>query len=120
MTATRLVLWRHGRTAHNAQARLQGVGLEFARVVQPALQLGAPVVGDGVLLAVPGPDRGHLDELVGGHPVELGVELALGGGPDEVQRGLEPLEEVPTGSGAIGEEAEQGVAEAHAVIIYHS
>lgn len=24
MTATRLVLWRHGRTAHNAQARLQG------------------------------------------------------------------------------------------------
>src|SRR6185437_12665375 len=45
-------------------------------------------VGDRVFLAAARSKVGNLDQLFGGHLVELAVELALRGGPDEVHREL--------------------------------
>ena len=69
----------------------------------PMNSFGVPGGGHAVHLAAARPDLGHLDQSVVGQPVQLAVELALGGRPDVGHRLLETAHQVVTAAGVLGE-----------------
>ena len=106
-----------GAEEEDAQQGLVAADAVGFDVGDPALELGASLLGDRVVLAAAWSLVADLDEAVVGEAVEFAVELALGGRPDERQGAVEGLEEVVTARGSVGEETERCVSKTHDLII---